>query len=389
MTDRGLRHKVNHIVVILILMEDAMQNWVDFKTLKEAVTMEMILSHYSIEIRKVNATYMRGNCPLPTHTSDSSPNTFGVHTQKNAWACQSSSCVAARDGRKGGNILDFVAVMESCSIRDAALKIQDYFSVTASNERPEGYVRAKDRGEAEKKLVQEKKSVAADTVQQGTEKLQQDTPDEDDKEGNPPLEFALKSIDHEHPYLRKRGIRHETAEYFGIGFFFGKGSMKDRLVIPIHNGVGELVAYVGRAIDDETQPRYKLPNGFKKSLVLFNLHRAIQITESRGVVIVEEYFDSFKVHQAGIPCVVALMGSTLTKQQEQLLLENFDTAIVLLDGDEVGRYAADEIASRLTRKMFVRVVDVPDGKQPDQLSSVKIRQLLDFLKLQNGGDSSE
>ena len=62
---------------------------------------------------------------------------------------------------------------------------------------------------------------------------------------------------------------------FGIGYFPGKGSMSGRVVIPIHNERGELVAYAGRAID-QTEPKYKLPAGFKKSAVLFNLHRVRQ-----------------------------------------------------------------------------------------------------------------
>ena len=116
-----------------------MSDWVDFNAVKAAVTMEMVVAHYSVELRQVNATYLRGQCPLPTH-SGSSDNSFGVNTQKNAWACHVTSCVAGRDGKKGGNVLDFVAVMEGCSIRDAALKLQNWFNVEANTERPKYYV---------------------------------------------------------------------------------------------------------------------------------------------------------------------------------------------------------------------------------------------------------
>ncbi|HIO76050.1 MAG TPA: hypothetical protein EYG63_02520 [Gammaproteobacteria bacterium] len=50
-------------------------------------------------------------------------------------------------------------------------------------------------------------------------------------------------------------------EHFGVGYFYGKGSMSERIVIPIHSEVGELVEYAGRAIDDEVEPKYKLPAG--------------------------------------------------------------------------------------------------------------------------------
>jgi DNA primase len=68
-----------------------------------------------------------------------------------------------------------------------------------------------------------------------------------------------------------------------VGFFAGKGSMHDRIVIPIHNSEGELVAYAGRSIDG-SEPRYKFPAGFHKSLELFNLHR---VRREVSVVLVE------------------------------------------------------------------------------------------------------
>ena len=92
--------------------------------------------------------------------------------------------------------------------------------------------------------------------------------------------------------------------------------MHDRIVIPIHNSEGELVAYAGRSIDG-SEPRYKFPAGFHKSLELFNLHR---VKGEVSVVLVEGFFDCMKVTQAGFPCV-ALMGSTMSKAQEELLGE--------------------------------------------------------------------
>ena len=73
--------------------------------------------------------------------------------------------------------------------------------------------------------------------------------------------------------------------------------MHDRIVIPIHNPEGELVAYAGRSIDG-SEPRYKFPAGFHKSLELFNLHR---VRGEVSVVLVEGFFDCMKVTQAGFP----------------------------------------------------------------------------------------
>jgi len=322
--------------------------WIDFRAVKESVSMEMILAHYNVRVRKVNQTYLRGKCPLPSHTSKESGDSFGVHAGKNVWACQSDSCVKARRGRKGGNVLDFVALMENCSIREAAAKLQDWFRVaspaTPTNDKNSGTVFPDGTGEGSK------------------------TPD-----SNRPLEFTLKDVNPEHEYFAKRGISREAASVFGAGFFPGRGSMVGRVVIPIHDREGRLLAYAGRSIDG-SEPKYKLPAGFHKSAELYNLHRA---HESRGecVIVVEGFFDSMKVHQAGYPSVVALMGSAMSEKQEELLAA-FQKIILMLDGDEAGREGAKTIAERLIHRIFVRVVDLADGKQPDQLSAEEIRSLL-------------
>lgn len=201
---------------------------------------------------------------------------------------------------------------------------------------------------------------------------------------NRPLGFVLKGIDPSHPYLEGRGIARETAEEFGVGFFPGKGSMRGRLVIPIHNEKGDLVAYAGRSIDD-SELRYKLPAGFKKSLVLYNLHRALKSGESGArVVIVEGFFDTMKVYQAGFSCVVGLMGSSLSSAQEELLVENFDQVVLMLDDDDAGRVATDDCLKRLARRLFVRAIVLPDGKQPDMLSAEEFEAILGGSKVQKG-----
>ena len=90
------------------------RSWVDFRAVKANISMEMALAQYGIMLHRVNRCHIRGRCPLPTHASKNSVQSFIVNTEKNAWACHSSSCVSARGGRLGGNVLDFVASMENC-----------------------------------------------------------------------------------------------------------------------------------------------------------------------------------------------------------------------------------------------------------------------------------
>jgi DNA primase len=312
-------------------------NWVDFKALKAAVTMEMILGRYGVNWLRKKDEELRGRCPIHQGEGQS---TFHVSLGKNVFHC--FSCKAR------GNVLDFVAAMEKCSVRDAGVKLNEWFAVPS-----EAPAAAK---------LEQTQSGGVSTV----------------AKVNKPLTFQLKDVDHEHAYLKERGLTAETAQVFGVGYFGGKGSMHGRIVIPIHNEHGDLVAYAGRAIDG-SEPRYKLPAGFHKSLELFNLHRATGDRKNQGcVVVVEGFFDCIKVAQAGFACV-ALMGSSMSAQQEGLLAHHFNKVCLLLDGDEAGKTATDECLLRLGPRMWVRVANVPDVKQPDQLSAEELRQLLASL----------
>jgi DNA primase len=310
-------------------------NWVDFKTIKQAVTIEQVLGRYGVKLRR-SGKELRGACPI--HRGEGT-DTFHANTDKNAFHC--FSCQAK------GNVLDLVAAMERCSLRDAALKVRDWFSI--SGPLPETA-----------KPATSTQLAKAEIGERG--------------ELNKPLNFQLQGIDYRHLYLAGRGIDPETAEYFGVGFFPGKGSMHGRIVIPIDNERGELVAYAGRSIDG-SEPKYKLPAGFKKNQVLYNLVRAAEETDGH-VILVEGFFDCIRVTQAGYPCV-ALMGCSMSEGQENQLAAHFRRVIVILDGDEAGQRAAAEIAGRLVRKTWVRVVELPDGKQPDELGPEDLQRLLE------------
>jgi DNA primase len=331
-----------------------MKSWVEFRTVKNLVSMEMALAHYGVMLHRIAHCYLRGRCPLPTHASKGSRQSFIVNTSKNAWACHSDSCVAARGGRIGGNVLDFVASMESCSIRDAALRLQDWFTITGDRlQRHEG-------GGGPWRAPFPIRPQLAESCSAI------------DAERNPSLPFALTNVDVRHPYLAERRISFETAEHFGIGFFQGRGYMQGRIVIPIHSEDGRLVAYAGRSLG-ATEPRYRFPPRFRKSLVLFNLHRAA--LHGKTVVVVEGFFGCLTVHQAGLPCVVALMGCSLSQHQERLLQNHFEEVVLLLDGDKAGRTAGPAIAARLCSKISTRLVEIPAGSQPDQLGADQIRCL--------------
>jgi DNA primase len=190
---------------------------------------------------------------------------------------------------------------------------------------------------------------------------------------NPPLRFALQYIDAQHPYLTARRVTPQTPRAFGLGLYTGKGLLRGRIVIPIHNATGELIAYAGRVIDGQ-EPKYRFPAGFRKSLALFNLHRAIA-TKARMVIVVEGFFDAIAVHQAGYP-VIGLVGSTLSRHQADLLAAHFDPVLVMLDGDEAGRQGTAAITPLLGPRMPFDVIPLDDGAQGDQLGSEQLRSLI-------------
>jgi hypothetical protein len=189
---------------------------------------------------------------------------FAVNIARNVWSCRSMSCMQAHGGRPAANILDLVALMEGCSIRDAALRLQDW-----SGAAPQRFIVSR-------------------TSRPDPVRLE-----------NSPLRFVLQYVDATYPYLTSRGVTPQSVRMFGLGLDSGKGLLRGRIVIPIHNAAGELVAYAGRAVDGE-EPKYRFPAGSRKLLVLFNLHRAIA-TKARAVVVVEGFFDTIAVHQPGYP----------------------------------------------------------------------------------------
>jgi DNA primase len=305
-----------------------MQNWVDFAAIKRSIALAPWLRHYQVKLRRSGRDQYRGCCPI--HGGDSRE-AFHANLTKNVFHC--FACGA------GGTVLDFVAAMDGCSLREAALKLA----------RPSHELLA--AAPAWRKQLVTKKSKPLS-----------------------PLGFRLRGVDSTHGYLAIRGIEISTAEQFGIGFYAGPGILSGRLVIPIHNGHGELVAYCGRAVDG-SQPRYRFPSGFPKSEVVFNLHRATA-NGQQSVVMVEGFFDCLKLHQAGVPAVVALMGAALYEAQQRVLLRQFRTLVLMLDGDTTGRQATAAITAQLQPHVEVRVIHLPDGVQPDQLTPASVREIL-------------
>jgi DNA primase len=304
--------------------------WLNFAAIKQAVTMEAVLRRYQVKDLRGRAGRYRGRCPI--HQGEGRE-AFHVDLGRKIFHC--FSCGA------GGDVLDLVAELSQCTLWEAARQLQDWFPGAA----------ACADGTTRQRVTKGKISV------------------------NPPLPFTLRRVDGEHAYLAARAIDQRTAARFGVGFYRGPGLMSGRVVIPIHDERGRLVAYAGRSVDG-SQPRYRFPARFFKSQVLFNFHRAAAVG-SDIVVVVEGFFDCLRVSQAGFESVVALLGTELYEHPAQLLHDRFRCVLLLLDGDEAGRRAQDRVAARLQARCEVRVIGLPDEVQPDQLPECRLRKLID------------
>jgi DNA primase len=337
-------------------------SFVDFKAVKAAITMEQVLEHYGL-MDKFTRKGDSLNGPCPIHNG-SNPTQFRVSISKNIFNCF-SEC------KQGGNALDFIAKMENVSIHAAALKAIEWFqlntkSVTRSSDEPE------EKQSTEPRI--ERAPAAKKTARKQTTA-------EDTSTSNKPLQFRLEKLERNHPYLASRGLTTETLVDFGAGFC-AKGIMAGRIAIPIHNANGEVVAYAGRLVGEPTDdnPKYKLPPGFRKSLELFNIDRASKESPEQPLVIVEGVFDCMKLHQHGHRKTVALMGSTLSLAQEELIRKHTNSSsqvIVMLDEDEAGQIGRECIAVRLSRFCFVKthVFDEAD-MQPETLSAEEVHQIV-------------
>jgi DNA primase len=205
--------------------------------------------------------------------------------------------------------------------------------------------------------------------------------------------------------IERRGISQEMVERFGLGVapdrwdglvrmietrqldprpFEAAGLIKrraegglydafrNRLMFPIVDQLGRVVAFGGRVIDPEDEPKYLNSSEnalFQKGSTMYGLREGMgDIRRSRRVVVSEGYTDVIACHQAGFGNVVATLGTALTERHAAMLRRVCDEVVLLFDGDEAGQRAADRAFEVFFRETIdLRVAVVPEGEDPDDL----------------------
>lgn len=319
--------------------------FVGFDVLKRAVTISQVLDRYGLTERlRRSGDSLSGACPI--HNGHN-PTQFRVSLSKNCWICFG-------DCHAGGSIIDFVSRKEGIGIREAALLLQDWFNLGCGNKAEP----VNGKGVIHPPL---KERVILKTT-------------------NPPLRFTLGVLDGEHPYLKARGLTAATISTFGVGGC-PHGTLRGWIGIPIHDATGKLVAYAGRWPGEtpEGMPKYRLPHGFRKSIELFNQHRAARESPSEPLVVVEGFFGCMRVWQAGHRRVVSLMGSQLSPAQEERIAQIAGTngqVLLLFDEDAAGRKGRSEAQERLSKHAAAGVIRLEAGQQPDSLEADELLALI-------------
>ena len=159
---------------------------------------------------------------------------------------------------------------------------------------------------------------------------------------------------------------------------------RDRVMFPIHDARGRVVAFGGRAMSSEVAAKYlNSPETplFHKGHLLFNHHNARKASHDTGqVIVVEGYVDVIAMSLSGFPQTVAPLGTALTEDQLGLLWRMADEPVICLDGDKAGRKAAsraiDIALPMLEPGKSLSFALLPDGQDPDDLARSGGRQAI-------------
>ena len=206
-------------------------------------------------------------------------------------------------------------------------------------------------------------------------------------------------------YLAKRKINNDTIVQFGIGasldfnslptYLKSKGysyedmlasgtvdvkngryfdALGGRLIIPMINQFNQVIAFVGRLLENADFAKYKNTKEtivFSKGNTLFNINNLKKLKNEKGldsIIIVEGHLDVVSLVQAGFRNVVASMGTSLTKDQARILKRYAEKIYISYDGDFAGQKASIRGLEILKEEgLDVKVISMPDGMDPDDV----------------------
>lgn len=282
---------------------------ISFDDLKKAVTPEVtqrILGHFGIADKFVQEAdgSLRGSCPF--RCEKVSGRSFKITADGKAWFNHDRACkclpVNEDTGQpvRGGNMLDFIRFKTGGSIRDAGLLLDTLLQPPKA-------------GEWQVKLS--KPETPAAKPQTGSAKGSYNLTF---------LERGLKplDLDHEHEAITSLGLEPETVADFGAGVC-AKGMMRGRLAFPLHNVLGELVAYTGFKLDKASDgPLWLLPKDFQPELELIGAH--VPVSDASAMVLTFDMLEAAYAAQAIGHPVLTILSPEISERQETRLKSLID-----------------------------------------------------------------
>ncbi len=187
-------------------------------------------------------------------------------------------------------------------------------------------------------------------------------------------------------HLRQKGVSQENAYKCGLVIDKKSGGhydrFRDRVMFPIRDLSGEVIAFGGRCIGSG-EPKYiNSPESpvFEKRKVLYNLEHAKGMIRGSGAVIVEGYMDVISLHNAGYMGAVATLGTALGEDHIRFLRRFTDNITLVFDGDEAGRKAMFRaLEPFLNASVIPKVVILPAGMDPDDMARKDIQAWNDLI----------
>lgn len=342
--------------------------------IKARLRIEDVVGTY-VQLKKVGRNF-KGLCPFHNEKTPS----FHVSVEK-----QLAYCFGCQ---KGGDLFKFVEEIEHCDFKEALERLAERAGVSLPERHPvtPGVLSAQPQIPRRdvKKTLFDLHNQAADFFVEQLWKTDAGT------------KVRL--------YLEKRGLNEATIREFRIGFApqsdhalsqamleagfskevllqsglviardFGDQQLKDRfslrLMFPIFDLQGRVVAFGGRVLAKDDQPKYlNSPETpiYHKSSLLYGLHAAkAHIRTVQSAVVVEGYMDMLASYQADVKNVVASSGTALTVEQLQLIKRFTSKVIFAFDADQAGQLAMHRaIALGLTSDIMMDILQIPEGKDP-------------------------
>jgi DNA primase len=314
----------------------------------------------------------RGLSPFNTERTPS----FFVNDQKMAWFDHSAG--------KNGNIFDFLMETEGLSFPEAVTRLAEQAGLALPQTSPEAEAKEKQRASLYDVLELAAAYFAAELAGSSGAKAR-------DYLANRGLTRALQTefrLGYAGPdkyalrdHLAGKGILAEAMIESGL-LIHGEDiavpydRFRDRVMFPIADRAGRVIAFGGRALGADVQPKYlNSPETplFHKGAILYNHHRARKAAHEKGVVIaVEGYVDAISMSAAGFPNVVAPLGTALTAAQCEVLWKMAEEPVLCFDGDRAGRKAAyraiDMALPLIGVGRSLRFALLPEGQDPDDLA---------------------